>query len=548
MIKSIDTNACTGCGACTKNCPLDVFRLNTDRQELSPCMNACPAGVDIRTTHYLIQQGRLAEAVENYRRRQPFPAITGRVCFHPCEGACARRVVDEAVNINGVERFLGDYALEIPVTVPPVRHITKVAVVGSGPAGLSCAYFLNQMGYPVTVFEAMPKVGGMLRYGIPAYRLPDELLDAHIHALEESGISFRCSTSIGEGGDLTLDDLQKTGFRAVMLAPGAGKARHLDIPGIDSDKVLWGLDFLRAVRCGETLPAVGRVIVVGGGDVAVDAAITAKRLGSEKVTIISLEDREHLPAYPHNQQDAVRQSIEFLCGWSSDAVTANGNGVSVVFRRCLSVTDAEGRFSPVFGDETMTLEADRLIFAIGQYSDLAPFENVIETSRERIVTDAVTGASSVWGVFAAGDAATGPASVAAAIGGGRECADSIDRMLKGADLTGERDKPRPVLPEKTLPGKGVRKEIRHNVIQPDTDPVAPFAESSRGLDMEAGFAEALRCMTCGSTARIAYADDCMTCFNCEINCPSEAIYVHPFKERFARTLDQVDVISETGSK
>lgn len=548
MIKSIDPSACTGCGTCTKTCPLDVFRLNTDRQEMSPCMHACPAGVDIRTNHYLIQQGRLAEAVENYRRRQPFPAITGRVCFHPCEGACARRTVDEAVNINAVERFLGDYALEMPVTVPPVRHITKVAVVGSGPAGLSCAYFLNQMGYPVTVFEAMPRAGGMLRYGIPAYRLPDELLDAHIQALEEAGVTFRCNTSIGQGGDLTLDELQKTGFKAIMLAPGASRARHLDIPGIDSKRVFWGLDFLRAVRCGESLPAAGRVIVIGGGDVAVDAAITARRLGSQDVSIVSLEDREHLPAYPHNQKDASRQGIDFLCGWGPESLTDNDQNATIVFRRCLSVTDENGRFAPVFGDETMSLDADMLIFAIGQYSDLAPFENVVETSRGRIVTDAVTGASSVWGVFAAGDAATGPASVAAAIGGGRECADSIDRMLKGADLTGERDRPRPVLSEEALPGKGVRKEIRHEVTLLDTDPEAPFAESSRGLDMEAGFAEALRCMTCGSTARIAYTDDCMTCFNCEINCPSEAIYVHPFKERFARTLDQVEVISETGSK
>ena len=302
------------------------------------------------------------------------------------------------------------------------------------------------------------------------------------------------------------------------------------------------------MRCGESLPAAGRVIVIGGGDVAVDAAITARRLGSQDVSIVSLEDREHLPAYPHNQKDASRQGIDFLCGWGPESLTDNDQNATIVFRRCLSVTDENGRFAPVFGDETMSLDADMLIFAIGQYSDLAPFENVVETSRGRIVTDAVTGASSVWGVFAAGDAATGPASVAAAIGGGRECADSIDRMLKGADLTGERDRPRPVLPEEALPGKGVRKEIRHEVTLLDTDPEAPFAESSRGLDMEAGFAEALRCMTCGSTARIAYTDDCMTCFNCEINCPSEAIYVHPFKERFARTLDQVEVISETGSK
>lgn len=543
MIQRIDPAVCTGCGTCTKTCPLDVFRLETAQEQISPCTAACPAGVDIRGNNYLIQQGRMDEAAENFLRVQPFPALTGRVCFHPCESQCSRAKVDAAVNINAIEQALGDWALSMPAEEGTPRHIAKVAVVGSGPAGLSCAWFLAKMGYPVTVFEAQPLPGGMLRYGIPAYRLPDDVVAAQVARLEALGVRFRCNVRVGEGADITLKELKRRGFKAVMLAPGTSAGRRLEMEGADAEGVHWGLDFLRACRGDEKPRISGEVAVIGGGDVAVDAAITARRLGASRVHMICLESRDAMPAYPHNQKDAEREGIEFHCGYGPARVLREGGRVSgIELYACTQLKDAEGRFAPRFDTSSpLRLSASHIIFSIGQVAELDGFANDVEVLNGRITVKDITFATSEWGVFAAGDAATGPSSVVSAIAGGRECAFSIDRMLKGADLLGERGLIRPTVPEEKLPGEGIQPEPRHERTSLPFDQERPFAEHTLPLDREACFAEALRCMTCGSKSRIAYTDDCMTCFNCELHCPSGAIFVHPFKERFARTLDQIEV-------
>ena len=308
-------------------------------------MAACPAGVDIRGNHYLIQQGNLDEAARNYLAVQPFPAITGRVCFHPCESACARARVDSAVNINAVEHVLGDWAAQMPLEKPVRRHISKVAVVGSGPAGLSCAWFLALMGYPVTVFEARPFPGGMLRYGIPAYRLPDDVVATQVRRLEEIGVRFCCNTRVGKGADVSLAELKRRGYKAVMLALGTSASRRLELEGSDLPGVHWGLDFLSACRSDEKPVISGDVVVVGGGDVAVDAAITARRLGAARVHMACLESREEMPAYPHNQKDAEDEGIEFHCGFGpARLLQEDGRLVGLELHACTSLKDEEGRF------------------------------------------------------------------------------------------------------------------------------------------------------------------------------------------------------------
>ncbi len=539
MLRWINAEKCTGCGTCFKSCGLDVFRLDTAQAEISPCTAGCPAGTDIRGYHYLLQQGLFHEALARLKQTMPFPAVVGRVCPHTCETDCARKDVDKTININAIEEFLGELDLAAKTEAIPRRHIFKVAVVGSGPAGMSSAWYLTLAGYPVTVFEARNEAGGMLRYGIPDYRLPETVLTTYIKRLENMGVKFRYNTRIGDNGDLSLKELEEYGYRAVVLALGAGVSRPLPLDDgatLPAANCASGLDFLAAARQ-NALPALKgkRVLVIGGGDVAVDAAVTASRMGAQ-ASMVCLESCETMPAFAHNIEDARRHGVTVENGWGPKSIKKEKDSFKgISFKSCTQVFDQEGCFAPSFDlDKEMFMEADFVVYAIGQAVDAAGLaRDILLQPSGRIQADEITGQTSRLNVFAAGDAVSGPASVVKAITAGREAAVSVERLLTGLEVPLGRGEKRPVVTKfsKDLIEPYPRRERQ---LLP-TDKKTLFLP----FDLEAALAESTRCMTCGSKAWIAYPDDCMTCFSCEVKCPGEAIDVHPFKEVLPRTLDLI---------
>ena len=374
----------------------------------------------------------MAEALTILMRTNPLPAIMGRVCAHYCESDCNRNGYDEPVSIRDVERFLGDYALAHAADVyrpPAIESGRRVAVVGAGPAGLAAAYFLRRAGHDVTVFDRMPEAGGMLTYSIPAYRLPKAVVRAQVAALEGMGIRFELGTDIGSEG-LTLHDLRAR-FQSVFLASGLWNGKKLRL---ERGELLGsGLEFLINVQRGVAQSVGERVLVIGGGSVAVDVAITARRLGARQVTMACLETPDIMPAIPEDIEQAHEEAISIQPAWGPHRVVErDGKLAGVEFVRCTSVFDDQGRFSPVFDPAVKTIiEADTVLVAIGQAADLSYLAPGPETERGFIVTDRQSGATSLEGVFAGGDVIGGPATVVHAMAAGRRAADAIGAYLDG---------------------------------------------------------------------------------------------------------------------
>lgn len=528
-ISRIDSELCNGCGMCVDVCPQDVIRLNTepeDRNEIPPCSMACPAGTRMRSYIPLIEVGMLDGAVSLLRETLPFPAITGRVCPHPCEADCARGEVDQAVNINGLERYLGDYGLADKAQ--PVRKIYagKVAVIGSGPAGLACAYFLCRMGYPVTVFERMPVLGGMLRMGIPEYRLPRDVLDAQIEYVRDMGVEFKIGVTVGK--DVSLDELTKE-YGAVFFAAGNQLSRDVQLEGSELQGVVLGLDFLRDVNLKKDVTVGDKVVVIGGGNVAVNVAATAVRLGAKDVRMVCLEQEEEMPAFEEEIREALEEGVKVSCALGPKRLLGKeGKVTGVELKRCLCVFDDTGAFNPSYADEADTvLEADQVILAVGQKPDLSVFSEGLKTGPAGTVeVNAVTLETSIPGIFAGGDVVFGASTVVEAIAAGKRASFSIDRFLKGQDLVSGRgaraDRVR------RPPKEGIAQWARYATASLPSDERADnFQEVRKTLDDNSARMESQRCMTCGSRPVIAYPDDCMVCLYCERDCPTQAIYVAP---------------------
>lgn len=500
---------------------------------IGPCQDGCPAHSDVQGYLALIAMGRYHEAVKLMKEKYILPAVLGRVCPAFCEDACRRNLVDEPLAIRQLKRFAADYDLENGPWMPEIPPSTgkKIAVIGGGPAGLSCAYYLRRMGHEVTIIEAMPELGGMMRYGIPSYRLPRDILDRDIATVINTGIDVKTNTALGR--DITLEELREE-YDAVFLGFGAWKGRRMGIEGEDLDGVMQGVEFLRKVNMGEEVKLGGHVIVVGGGNTAMDVARTALRLGA-RVTVVYRRSREEMPANPREVDEAEEEGVEFM--FLTNPVRIHGEGrvekVELI-RMKLGEPDASGRRRPIpIEGSNFLIDADNVILAIGQYCDEAFLKSLgIKAKRGKALVDEITMQTNLEGVFAAGDLVLGPSTVIESIATGRKAALMIDLYLKG-----KLEKAREVLLE---PSKHVNevvsdedlyrvlfdlkpynhwkdvteKDYEHverkprvkTRLKPAGERVKGFIEVEETLTEDEVLEEAKRCMSCG----------CMEVFRCKL--------------------------------
>jgi len=516
---------------------------HTNVKKMPPCRTACPARVNVQGYVSLLQRGKFKEAVELIRKDMPFPAICGRVCFSPCEDACARTNVDQAVAIRALKRLVADIEREQGRVKPepmPKKHSEKVAIIGAGPAGLSAAYELAKLGYPVTVFERMSENGGMMRYCIPEFRLEKFVVANEIAYIEDLGVEIR--TGVEFGKDITLESLRSEGYKAIFISIGTQQGMKLNVPGEDLEGVINAVDFLRAVALGEHVHIGEKVAVVGGGNSAIDAARTAKKLGAKKVVILYRRSREEMPALPHEIAEAEGDGIEFYFLVAPKQIIGENGKVKAVecLRMRLGEPDASGRRRPIpvsFSEHQY--EINMVIPALGQVAETSciPDELLDEEARApSMQVDSVTLETKMRGVFAGGDIATGPASIIEAVGAGKKAAVSINLYLTGQDLRKGREEN---VEETTWVknwGHLTRKERRYE--PPLEKPRLSFEEAKEYLERtkQKAMFEAFRCLGCGPCAEcladlelceadkaIVDEDLCIGCNVCAVVCPFGAV-------------------------
>jgi len=480
--------------------------------------------MDVRKYVDLVAQGKVMEALQVIRDDSPFPSICAYVCNHPCEDACRRQQIDRPIAIRPLKRFAVEFGGDrmVPAEAETTRQ-ERVCIVGSGPAGLACAYYLRKLGYPVTVFEAHTELGGMLRMGIPQYRLSQEVLDSEVHRLTQMGVEFRAGTRV-----VSLGLLFDMGYKAIFVTVGAHRGRKLGIEGEDKPGVVDAIAFLREVNMG-LKPSVGeKVIVVGGGNVAIDAARTALRLNAREVNLVCLESRPEMPAFESEIQAAADEGIILNCSWGPKMIVGNNSVAGIDFIRCTSVFDTEGRFNPSFDESvTTSFAADTVIIAIGQVPQI-PDDFGLQIGRgSTIQVDPVTLTTNKAGVFAGGDAVTGPATVSKALAAGRLAASRIDDYLQHRypqDDTETMESQIGDLQPETI-------EMIKNIGRYEPPIIAPevrakdFEPAELVYNWEDAVNEARRCLRCGVGAEILFQDKCATCLTCLRACPYHVPYL-----------------------
>ncbi|MBN2075299.1 MAG: FAD-dependent oxidoreductase [Dehalococcoidales bacterium] len=500
----------------------------TDNSLVPPCQDACPLKMDIREYVDLVAQGKVMEALQIIRNGNPFPSICAHVCTHPCEEKCRRGQVDGPIAIRSLKRFAVEFGGDRMVQAEAeTKHSEKVAIVGSGPAGLSCAYYLRTLGYPVTVFEAHTEVGGMLRVGIPQYRLPREVLDTEVYRLNQIGVEIRTNTRV-----VSLDLLFELGYKAIFVTIGAHQSLKMGIEGEDSPGVIDGATFLREVNLGLHPIPGDSVAVVGGGNVAIDAARTTARLGVKKVTILYRRSKKEMPADPEEVKQAIEEKIRIQYLTTPTKITRNEGKLHLTcVKMKLGEPDTSGRRQPVpvEGSEKDKI-LDSVIIATGQ-APQTPGDFGVSIGRgSTIHVDPVTLTTNRQGVFAGGDAVTGPATVTEALAAGKLAANRIDDFLQHRYPTNpknERGKVTSELKPETINAIRTIGRSEPQVLSPELR-TKDFQPIELSYGWEEAINEARRCLRCGIGAEILFQDKCATCLTCLRVCPYHVPYLDEY--------------------
>lgn len=516
----------------------DVNRINCYDAGTAPCKTACPAHIGIQGYLQLAKEGRYEDALALIKKDNPLPAVCGHVCNRRCEDACTRGTIDEAVAIDEVKRFIAERDLNAETRFIPKKTIPslkggfeeKIAIIGAGPAGLSCAYFLALTGYKPTIFEKNAEPGGMLRYGIPSYKLEKDLLAAEIDVIRQLGVEIRCGVEIGK--DVTIEDLREQGYKGFYAAIGCQRGRKPGISGENAEGAYAAVDFLREAGAKESFALEGDVVVVGGGNVAIDAARISSRCTDAKISMFCLETREKMPASDEEIEEALEEGIELNCGWGpKEVLEENGHVSGVVFKKCTRVFDAQGRFSPEYDEnDTVTIPCRHVIFSVGQAIDWGHMlDNLHVELRPNggALANKLTYQTSEPDIFVGGDVYTGPKFAIDAIAAGREGAISLHRYVhEHCTLTIGRNRRDFIeLDKENIKVETYDSSSRQIPPKADVKEQAKtFRDLSQSLTEEQVKKETSRCLSCG--ASVVDPNKCIGCGVCTTKCMFDAIHLH----------------------
>ena len=516
----------------------DVNRINCYDAGTAPCKTACPAHIGIQGYLQLAKEGRYEDALALIKKDNPLPAVCGHVCNRRCEDACTRGTIDEAVAIDEVKRFIAERDLNAETCFIPKKTIPslkggfeeKIAIIGAGPAGLSCAYFLALTGYKPTIFEKNAEPGGMLRYGIPSYKLEKDLLAAEIDVIRQLGVEIRCGVEVGK--DVTIEDLREQGYKGFYAAIGCQRGRKPGISGENAEGAYAAVDFLREAGAKESFALEGDVVVVGGGNVAIDAARISSRCTDAKISMFCLETREKMPASDEEIEEALEEGIELNCGWGpKEVLEENGHVSGVVFKKCTRVFDAQGRFSPEYDEnDTVTIPCRHVIFSVGQAIDWGHMlDNLHVELRPNggALANKLTYQTSEPDIFVGGDVYTGPKFAIDAIAAGREGAISLHRYVhEHCTLTIGRNRRDFIeLDKENIKVETYDSSSRQIPPKADVKEQAKtFRDLSQSLTEEQVKKETSRCLSCG--ASVVDPNKCIGCGVCTTKCMFDAIHLH----------------------